>query len=264
MTRAIRLHWPEYLIEAAGLAVFMLSACAFATLLFHPGSPVARGVAGSPFQRALMGLAMGATAVALIYSPWGRQSGAHFNPVVTLTFYRLGKVAGWDATFYGLAQVVGGVSAMLVATAVRRDLLMHPTVNYVVTAPGRSGVAIAFVAEAVIAFGLMTMVLTTSSAVRLARFTGLFAGLLVAAYITVEAPLSGMSMNPARSLASAVPAATWTGFWVYLTAPPLGMLAAAEVHRWRRRPVLCAKLDHQTRRRCIFRCGYAGSASGGT
>jgi aquaporin Z len=210
-----------------------------------------------------MGLAMGATAVALIYSPWGRQSGAHFNPVVTLTFFRLGKIAGWDALFYVLAQAVGGVAVMLVMAGVLRDVLTHPTVNYVVTTPGRSGAGLAFVAEGVIAFGLMTVVLTASSSTRLARFTGLFAGALVATYITVEAPLSGMSMNPARSLASAVPAATWTGFWVYLSAPALGMLLAAEVHRWRRRPVRCAKLDHHTRRRCIFRCGYMASAPGG-
>ena len=65
-------------------------------------------------------------------------------------------------------------------------------------------------------------------------------------------------MNPARSLASALPANVWTAFWIYLVAPPLGMLLAAELHvRLGRLPVLCAKLDHGGGRRCIFRCGYA-------
>ena len=55
----------------------------------------------------LTGIAMGLTAIAIVYSPWGKQSGAHFNPSVTLTFWRLGKVATWDAVFYVAAQFAG-------------------------------------------------------------------------------------------------------------------------------------------------------------
>jgi aquaporin Z len=81
---------------------------------------------------------------------------------------------------------------------------------------------------------------------------------LVAIYITFEAPLSGMSMNPARTLASAVHAHRWTALWIYVTAPTLGMLAAAECHRRMPRAprVLCAKLHHDNPMRCIFRCEY--------
>jgi aquaporin Z len=100
MREALRQHWPEYLMEAAGLGLFMISACVFAILLFHPASPVAGFRGGHLARRALMGLAMGTTAVALIYSPWGQRSGAHLNPAVTLTFLRLGKVRGWDAAFW--------------------------------------------------------------------------------------------------------------------------------------------------------------------
>ena len=108
MREALRQHWPEYLMEAAGLGLFMVSASLFAVLLFHPASPAAPLLGGLLPRRALMGLAM---AVALIYSPWGTRSGAHFNPAVTLTFFRLGKVAGWDAFFHVVAQVVGGPRA---------------------------------------------------------------------------------------------------------------------------------------------------------
>src|SRR6516162_1427235 len=108
---AVRGHWPEYLIEAAGLALFMISAGAFGTLLEYPQSPV-RGMLPDPLvRRALMGMAMGATAIGLIYSRWGRQSGAHFNPAVTLAFTRLGKVAPWDGVFYVIAQFVGGLGS---------------------------------------------------------------------------------------------------------------------------------------------------------
>ncbi len=257
MREALRQHWPEYLMEAAGLGLFMISACAFAILLFHPASPLAGFRGGRLARRALMGLAMGTTAVALIYSPWGQRSGAHLNPAVTLTFLRLGKVRGWDAAFYIAAQCLGAVGGVLAAAAVVRPLVADPAVNYVVTVPGAAGTGVAFAAELGIAFGLMTVVLTASNTPRLAPFTGLCAGALVATYITLEAPLSGMSMNPARTLASAVPAATWRAFWIYLTAPLIGMLLAAETYlRGPRGTVACAKLQHDRARRCIFRCGH--------
>lgn len=257
MRTALRRHWPEYSMEAAGLALFMVSASGFAVLLSHPRSPALPFLGSILARRALMGLAMALTAAALIYSPWGRQSGAHFNPAVTLTFFRLGKVEGWDAVFYVVAQFVGGVSGMLLVAAVAGPLVGDPAVNYVVTVPGSPGVAVAFAAEVAIAFCTMTMVLAVSNSPRWARFTGLCAGALVAAYITIEAPLSGMSLNPARTFASAVPAAVWQAFWIYLTAPLAGMLIAAELRvRWTRRPVICAKLQHEHGRRCIFRCGY--------
>ena len=92
-TRAPSLHWPEYLIEAGAIGTFMVSAAVFAAVLYYPSSPMSGAVSNELVRRALMGLAMGATAVAIIYSPWGQRSGAHMNPAVTLTFFRLGKVA---------------------------------------------------------------------------------------------------------------------------------------------------------------------------
>ena len=256
MRAALSRHWPEYLMEAAGLGLFMVSASVFAVVLFHPGSPALPILGGLVARRTLMGLAMALTAIALIYSPWGRQSGAHFNPAVTLTFFRLGKIEAWDAGFYVAAQFVGGLSWMLVVAAVAGPIVGNPAVNYVVTVPGSLGVVVAFAAEALIAFCTMTTVLAVSNSPRWAGFTGLCAGALVAAYITLEAPLSGMSLNPARTFASAVPADVWRAFWIYLTAPLAGMLLAAELRvRWARRPVICAKLQHDQATRCIF-CHY--------
>ena len=115
----------------------------------------------------------------------------------------------------------------------------------------------AFAAEALISFVLMLTVLTVSNHPRLARFTGICAGLLVWTYITVEAPLSGMSMNPARTFGSALLARDFPGLWIYFTAPPLGMLLAAEVftRRFGAQRVLCAKLHHPHNGPCIFGCG---------
>lgn len=259
MLDALRHHWPEYLMEAAGLGLFMISACIFATILEYPGSPVRQAIPDPFFRRVLMGMAMGLTAIGIIFSPWGKQSGAHINPCITLTFFRLGKIAPWDTLFYVIAQFVGAIAGVLLMAAIVKTVVAHPSVNYVATVPGMGGAAIAFVAEFVISFILMSMVLVVSNTDKLARYTGLFAGALVATYIIVEAPLSGMSMNPARSFGSAVAPHMWQFLWIYFTAPPLGMLLAAEAYlRLTGVPgVICAKLHHHNNKRCIFlHCGY--------
>jgi aquaporin Z len=263
MLNALKHHWPEYLSEAAGLGAFMVSACAFAVLLFHPASRVAQGIESEAARRVLMGAAMGLTNVLLVYSPWGMRSGAHNNPAVTLTFYRLGKVKGADALFYVLAQFAGGVAGVCLAALVFGELLAEAKVNYVVTVPGRPGVAAAFAAEVFISFLLMSVVLRASNHARLARWTGLLAGLLVALYISVEAPISGMSMNPARTFGSAVSAQVWTALWVYFAAPLAGMLLAAVVFARTGARAACAKLHHHNRKRCIFNCEFGRTEGGG-
>jgi aquaporin Z len=251
-------HWPEYLMEAFGLGLFMVSACSVGVVLEHPSSPVHQMVQDATIRRVLFGAAMGATAILNIYSTWGKRSGSHLNPATTLTFWRLGKVERWDAVFYALSQFAGGFTGVIISRFIFGSLIAHPNVNYVATTPGPRGKAVAFAAEVLITFILISVVLCVSNVERLARYTGLFVGALVATYISIEAPLSGMSMNPARTLGSAAPAGVWTALWIYFTAPPLGMLLAAEVylrlkggHR-----VFCAKLHHHNTKRCIFRCNF--------
>ncbi len=260
-TRSLASHWPEYLMEAAGLGLFMISACAFTVLLEHPGSPLHQALPDPWLRRLVIGVAMGLTAISIIYSPMGKRSGAHLNPAVTLTFLCLGKIETWDAVFYVLAQFVGGALGVMLAAHVLGAMLVgDAAVNYAVTLPGNPGRWIAFAAETVLSFGLMWVVLNLSNRPSLNRYTGLVAGALIALYITVEAPLSGMSMNPARTVASALPAQVWTDVWIYFLAPPLGMLLAAQAYLLTRGPgtVLCCKLHHENDSRCIFRCRYHG------
>ncbi|MBE9049199.1 aquaporin [Nostocales cyanobacterium LEGE 11386] len=260
----LRKHYPEYLMEAVGLGIFMISAALVTALLEHPASLIHQTIANPLLRRFIIGVAMGLTAICIIYSPWGKQSGAHINPVVTLTFFRLGKIKLWDAIFYILAQFLGGLSGLLFAVAVFKNAVTDPAVNYITTIPGVSGAGIAFLAELVISFGVMLMILFVSNTPKIARFTGIFAGVLIATYITVEAPLSGMSMNPARTLASAILSHNWTAIWVYFTAPLLGMLLAAEIYvkLKGKKAVRCAKLHHHNNKRCIFRCNYRHSKVG--
>ncbi len=241
-------------MEAAALGMFMVSACVFGVLLEHPSSPLHQAIPRGFTRQVLGGIAMGLTAVAIISSPWGQRSGAHMNPAVL----SLGKIRPWDAFFYVVAQFAGGVAGVILSASVIGPPLGHRSINYVVTSPGPPGARTAFAAEFVISFLLMAIVLQVSNSRRAARFTPWVAGFLVALYISVEAPLSGMSMNPARSLGSALPAGYWTAIWIYFLAPPLAMLAAGQLYLRRRgaHRVFCAKLHHHNQQRCIFRCNY--------
>lgn len=253
-------RWREYVAESATLALFMISASLFATLLEHYRSPL-QDVVPDPFsRRILMGAAMGLTLVAIIYSPLGARSGAHMNPSVTLAFLRLGRVTAADAVWYVAAQFAGGILGMLVARALLGRMLAEPAVHYVVTRPGPAGELVAAAGELTISFLMMTVVLRAAAHPGTMRLTGVIAGILVMLNITFEAPLSGMSMNPARTLGPALLAGRFDGLWVYFLGPPLGMLLAAEMFRRRRQAAPCAKLNHSGAVRCIF-CGYEPRAS---
>jgi aquaporin Z len=255
---ATRIHWPEYLMEMCHLGAFLVCALAVATIMEHPASPVRHTIDVAWIRRAITGLAMGLTAVAVVYSPWGRRSGAHFNPSVTLTFLRLGKIAPIDAFFYVVAQFAGATAAVALVASVVRSVVGNPAVNYVATVPGFRGSLGAFAGEVAISFGMMTMILIVSNTPRIAHLTGVLAGAMVALYITVEAPLSGMSMNPARSFGPALAAGTLNTMWIYGTAPLLGMLLAAEFHVRRRGhgAIRCAKIHHPSAGPCHFRCTF--------
>jgi aquaporin Z len=181
-----RLHWPEYLMEAGESGLYLFSACMAATLLWHPASPLARYLPNDAVRRMLMGLAMGATIIMIVSSPWGKQSGAHFNPAVTFTFYRLGKVMSWDAVFYCAAQLSGAVAGVALASIVLQGAPAHTAVHYAATMPGIYGDAIAFLAELAMSFILMIAILVVSNHRVLAPYTRFFAAVLVASYIAFE------------------------------------------------------------------------------
>jgi aquaporin Z len=252
--RSLRRHWPEYLMEGGETACYLFAACALAVFLWHPGSPVHAYLSSDPLRRLLMGTGMATMVILIVYSPWGKQSGAHFNPAVTFTFCRLGRVALWDAFFYCSAQLVGALVGVAAATVVLRGTPAHSAVRYSATLPGMSGNVAAFFAEAGVSFLLMMTILISTNQRILAPYTRYFAAALIGTGIAFESPLSGMSANPARSFGPAVWGSYYQSLWIYFTAPTLGMLAAAEgflAARQGRGP-FCAKLDHQNDKRCIF------------
>lgn len=254
----MKLHWPEYFCEALLLAAFMFAACLATVLLEHPAAMAAVYVPDAGVRRAVAGVAMGLTATGLILSPLGQRSGAHYNPAVTLTYWALGRIATLDACFYVAFQFAGGLAGTAVAWLLLGDLLEHSSVIFAVTLPGVQGPAVARLAEFTISFLLMSILLRVSNSPRWERYTPYVAGVLVALFIAFEAPYSGMSMNPARTLASALPAGQPAWLSIYFVAPPLGMLAAAVLFSLERGAVQvrCAKLNHRGPHACIFHCNH--------
>jgi aquaporin Z len=225
------LQWLNYLIEGLSLGLFMISATVF-TILFELPTGYLRHVIHSDLLRRVgIGTAMGLTAIMIIYSRFGQKSGAHMNPALTLTFYSLNKISLPNTLMYILAQFVGGAFGLgLVACLLPREI-SSSAVNYVVTVPGENySISVVFFAEMALSFILMLEVLIVSNIKKISRFTGVLAGILIALFVIFEAPISGMSINPARTLASALWAHQWSAIWIYFTAPPVGMLTAGALY----------------------------------
>jgi aquaporin Z len=218
----------HYLQEAIGLAIFMISACFFAGMLESKNSPWHMALPNIHIRTLIMGVMMGLTALFIFYSPITAASGSHINPAVTITFLRLGKMCRWDALFYIIAQLTGGLIAVYFMAMVMGSTLMAAPVNYVVTVPGSYGALPAAFIEFVIAFLMISMVLFTSNDERFKKYTRVIAACFVYVFVMVAGPVSGFGMNPARTLASAIPAGIYTSVWIYLIIPFAGMLAAAE------------------------------------
>jgi len=230
-----------------------VSAVAF---MWAPGSPVPV-VENGMLRRLLTGIIFAGGGTAVVYSPLGQISGGHINPAMTLAFWHLGKVPTHDAVIYVLVQFLGALAGAYAAGVAWGPLTTG--VEYAVTVPG-AGYSWAGVlaAEAFITFLLAFTIFVCVNKPRLASRTGLIAGALVAVLVMIEAPVSGTSLNPARTLAPAVLASNYKALWVYFAGPIAGALAAAAAYRgqWGRQTV-CAKLYHTEKYACPFEtCNY--------
>lgn len=231
MLDSLKRHWRHYLREAAGLGGFIIGAGLLTVLLEHPDLFVMEGWLGNhpALRRVPLGLCMGAY-ITMVVHFFGQQSGAHINPAVTATFLRIGKINSWNAVFYIAAQFIGATLAALLMTVVLGPLYEHPSIHYTTTEPGRGAGALekAFIAEFIISFILMFLVLIVTNS-KLEKYAAALTGVLIAIYLIVETPYSGMSLNPARSFGSAFAAGRWKDLWIYFTAPVIAMLLAAEI-----------------------------------
>ncbi len=238
MIESFRIHWQTYLMELFGLAGFVIVAGLLTILLEHPDLPVMKSSFGkyAVLRRVPLGIIMGSYIAAVVLL-FGKKSGAHINPSVTWTFFRLGKINFTDALFFTIAQFAGAIGGALLLKYTIGDLFGHPLINYGNTAPKPPHNSMtAFIAEFIISFILMLAVLRAASSKRFEKYVALISGILITLYLIIELPFSGMSLNPACSFAGAFAAEKWEHLWIYFVAPTLAMLAAAEVHlQWKKK-----------------------------
>jgi aquaporin Z len=220
-----------YLMEAWGLGMFMIAASLITILFQHPDLKLVYRIPSDIIRRLLIGIVMGTTAVGIIYSPWGRKSGAHINPSVTLTMLFLHKISLMDAFFYIVFQTIGGIIGIGIIVMLLPSYMNYPAVDYIVTIPGKSGIPAAIIGEAIISFLMMFITLISSNNKKIQHLTGFITGLLIISFVTFEAPYSGFSMNPSRTIASAISSHNWTSWPLYIVVPPLSMLFAAILYK---------------------------------
>lgn len=236
-----------------------VSAVAF---MWGSGSPVPP-IEPPVLRRFLTGLLFAGGATAVVYSPLGQRSGGHINPAVTLAFWTLGKVPGRDVLPYIAAQVAGAFAGVSLAALLWGDLAR--SVQLAATVPGDGWTwGGALVAEFASTFALAFLIFVCVNKPGVAARTGLIAGSLVVLLVTLEAPVSGTSVNPARSLAPAMLFPVWRDQWLYVVGPIAGALLAAVTYRRRwGQATVCAKLYHTEKYPCHFACGYRLVRAGG-
>lgn len=245
-----------YGCELAGTAVMLFLGVTAVALMWGAGSPVP-AIDPPMLRRFITGLLFAGGATLVVYSPLGQRSGGHINPAVTLAFWRLGKFPGRDVMPYMLAQLVGAIAGTALAALVWGDLAR--SVAYALTAPGDGWTWLgALVAEALATFALVFLIFVCVNKPALAARTGLIVGGFVVVLVTVESPISGTSVNPARSIAPALLVPTLRDQWIYLAGPVAGALLAVAAYRRRwGGTTVCAKLYHTAAYRCqLDQCGY--------
>jgi aquaporin Z len=247
-----------YLSEFAGTAIMMAIGVGAIALFWAPSSPLPR-IEIERLRLLATGLVFAGGATLVVYSPLGRISGAHLNPAVTCAFWRLRRIGGRDALVYAVAQTLGAIAGVAGIRLLAGNMTNAVTLGMTTPGMGVSALA-ACLYEIAITFALMFLILSCLNKPALAPRTGIFAGMLVAALVMIEAPMTGTSLNPARSFAPALLMGHLDEVWIYLVGPTIGAVAAAAAWKGRwgaRQALICAKLYHGGASPCQFAtCPY--------
>jgi aquaporin Z len=251
-----RLHWPEYASELVGTAFLVFIALSTVALNFGQGSPLALVLPNNSVRRLLAGLLLAASGPLIAISPLGKLSGAHLNPAVSLAFWLQGKMHQHDLVGYMVSQFLGAALGAGLAVLLWRQ--QAASVHNGITAPG-IGYPIwsVFLIEMGCTCLLVLAIFLFVSRHHLLHWTPLMSWLLVALIYWQAAPISGSSLNPARSFGPALVSWFWHDQWVYYLASPIGAILAVVLFRQLRligiNDVLTAKMFHAPRYRCIFK-----------
>ena len=226
---ADRSAWSLYAAEFLGTALLLIGGLSAVIVIISPASPFAAFALPGWLARGIAGALFGLTGTLVTISVLGKHSGAHLNPAMTLAFVIEGKISASHASWYVLSQCLGaiaGACVVLVWGPLGKPLRYGATTP----APGMNPV-LAVALEALCTVVLVGTVFVFLGHPRLRRFTPWTMSPMYAVMVSIEAPFTGTSTNPARSLGPAVATGTWQGFWIYLVGPALGALVGVVVAR---------------------------------
>jgi MIP family channel proteins len=202
---------------AEGVGTFFL-------VLIGPGAAMVNAYTNGVIGHAGVALAFAFVVTAMIYAI-GHISGAHINPAVTIAFWSAGRFRGRDVGAYVAAQCAGAVLASFALRAILGPVGQLGATVPVIPVGG------AFAVEWLLSFVLMFVIMAVATDDRVADgFAGLAVGLTVGFDAMMGGPLTGASMNPARTLGPALAGGIWSAHWIYWIAPITGMMAAARLY----------------------------------
>lgn len=199
----------------------------FALVFFGTGAIIVNDEFDGIITHGGIAIAFGAVVAIMIYT-FGTLSGAHINPAVTLAFSLTDRFDSKSTLSYLLAQFGGAILASLTL------YLLFPLHDTLGATQPKMAIGQVFLLEAILTFFLMLVIVFVSQNKSVSAFTGLAVGLTVMLEAWIAGPLTGASMNPARSLGPALIAGEWNALWLYLLAPILGAVLAVYVWKFLR------------------------------
>jgi glycerol uptake facilitator-like aquaporin len=244
-------HAQAWLSEFAGTTILLFISVFVARWLVGPDSALASAVPGIASRAAIDGVIIGAALGLLIISPFGRSSGGHFNPAVTVTMWLLRALPGRDAGAYIVAQLAGSLVGVLLGRVVLGAVMASPAVRYAAIQPAARWPGGAVFAGEAISFGiLMAIVVAVLVRPALARWNPAVVAAGVAVLIFAGGLTSGGSFNPARQLLPLLLAGRLTYLWAYLLGPIAGAVALGMLINalGLRRPLSCSLCPTLSRR----------------
>ena len=249
------LNWSEYGAELLGTAFNILVGFSIITFDFGKGLPVEHLIPAESPRLLINGLIFAGSGAIFAISPLGKLSGAHLNPSLSIAFWLEGKMHKRDLFGYIIGQFLGAIIGTFLAVVLWGKYFA--SVNYSITLPGNGyPLWYVFLAEVFMTSLLVLSIFIFLSHRQLLLWTPIMVWLLVATMVWLGVPISGTSLNTARSIGPALVAWQWQHQWLYLIAPPLGALIAVGVFRliaMGEREVLTGKLFHVPNYRCIFK-----------
>ena len=250
-----RLHWPEYGAEFLGTTFLIFVGLSAVVFDFGKGLPPTRLLPDASLRRLVTGLIFAGSGSLVAISTSGKLSGAHINPSVSLDFGAHGKMHHHDIIGYIVGQFLGAIFGEALLVLVWGNYAQSVSDGMTLTG-ARYPLWLVFFAEMALTALLVLAIFICVSSQRFMRWTQFVTWLLVAPMVWLEAPVSGTSLNTARSAGPALFAGLWTHQWISWVAPPLGALLAVGLYRLLalgEHDVVTGKLFHVPRYRSIFK-----------